>query len=1323
MTFKYFAMVWLCSLSLGASVVTVVNQGESPSVSLTWAQIDSTKDTWVFRRTLPTGGDAGTGYELLGKVDLPGRSYTDTTVSPGHTYSYLFASTQSFYNGTASGLSSQTIMRNANYHAIANIGPGLIESRGTVLLVVEDTVGANGELAKELELVEMDLVGDGWTVKRLEFARHRVGDHRDLKAAIVAACTADPSINALYLFGRLPIAYTGGIQADGHGLRPHETDLYYADIDRNWTDTATLTVNGTVNNAPGDGKFDHTYLVSAIELMAGRVDLSNLYAFRKSEHEMLRDYIQKSHAWRHGDREVPYRALWNNSWLNRERQNLITLFGSSNLTLQPFQPTLNTAPHVWAVDFGNYDGYSANYLHSENKAVFTINFGSYKQQWANANNMMRNLLTQPDWGLTSAWGAFPSIDFYHMAAGLPIGYAMRDTYNRKYNGVVSGELSENHVYFLQTSLTNPQGELVHSLMGDPTLRLHPVPPPRSLAAAVDGETTTLTWTPPTDAARVGFHVYRSTGRLGPYERLTAEMLAADASSFTDPARPAGDVFYQVRAIASTATLSGAYLNPSQAVFAWVRADGTANAAPVAGPAPVIAAQSNVPTGIVFPGTDADGDTLVPVVVTNPANGVLRWNHGKAFYVSDLDYVGTDTFVYRLFDGVALSEPVVATVDVSRSRSDVLLAWQFGETKPSVSTYTRPGVVSASLANGSGLKRSADTSSTNKDAYYVTDAHTAELDPNGWIGWTVAPSSGGHRISIDKVVFSAFAGYTSTGQDYYPFRLRLRASVDNFATYEDIPLDQPELAVNNTIITNAMGNGRYFSAALPDRPEFRDTATPVQFRLYIWGTSAASVGTGLGKSGDRAYQSAADLVVFGRQTYIPDGTYTAWTNQIDWGNATPTAVADPDGDGLNNLMEYALGRDPAQPDGTEAVTLGRSEDGEQLTLTFDRIADPALTYVVEASSDLRNWSPVFASTGDENEAGAITVTDGGAVADEASRFLRLAVYVNDDQIVVEDIPRGTMTYSAAADSTISVGVPLLRPAVITTRVEEGDADSVTLVAETGQSPDFAALLDADEAYYLEITGHTYAATAPLIGQRFEVDVAVTRALADNRLKLADSARNTMELPASLAELRDYRVTVRPHWTLGGLMGQGADTGLNAGGLNAADQVHTWDNGFSVYYFRQSTLSPHWRNAATGTANHNQTVIAPGEGFFFKRQSGDWEKMIEGEVRVTSFAIGAIPAAGRLIGPGFPVDLSPSAMRFTMANGFTPALSLNDADQLLVWGDGGFQVYYLRNTSTPEWRSTFDTTNHNASPLLKAAESVLVRVKTPVESFVIPPDFLN
>jgi|GEM_PF-739529 len=103
-------------------------------------------------------------------------------------------------------------------------------------------------------------------------------------------------------------------------------------------------------------------------------------------------------------------------------------------------------------------------------------------------------------------------------------------------------------------------------------------------------------------------------------------------------------------------------------------------------------------------------------------------------------------------------------------------------------------------------------------------------------------------------------------------------------------------------------------------------------------------------------------------------------------------ADPDGDDLPNLLEYALGTNPLMPDGGEAgPRSGFNPISRHLTLTFNRIADPSLIYMVEGSSDLNaGFAPIWSSSGTLNTAGSITVEDTVDLATAPKRFLQLTV---------------------------------------------------------------------------------------------------------------------------------------------------------------------------------------------------------------------------------------------------------------------------------------------------------------------------------------------
>lgn len=108
------------------------------------------------------------------------------------------------------------------------------------------------------------------------------------------------------------------------------------------------------------------------------------------------------------------------------------------------------------------------------------------------------------------------------------------------------------------------------------------------------------------------------------------------------------------------------------------------------------------------------------------------------------------------------------------------------------------------------------------------------------------------------------------------------------------------------------------------------------------------------------------------------------------SGTGADAADPDGDGLPNLLEYALGTQPSQP--TAGPAIATSLVGDHLVMAFNRIADPALTYTVEAATSLvpPNWSPIWSSTGANNTSGQVEVADPVTTTGAPVRFLRLSV---------------------------------------------------------------------------------------------------------------------------------------------------------------------------------------------------------------------------------------------------------------------------------------------------------------------------------------------
>ncbi|MBK9985237.1 MAG: hypothetical protein IPP15_23305 [Saprospiraceae bacterium] len=551
------------------SVLTSATVMTNPvQITVSWVN-DANALSYSIDKKLP----ADTSWSHLASLSGSTNNYNDNAVSAGTIYEYRVVKTTPLVTGYG--------------YVYSGINIPAPDTRGTLLLAV-DTIFTI-PLLTEISQLKSDLIGDGWKVVQKNFAS--VTKDSIVKNWVISQYNLPgANVKSLLIIGHFAIPYSGNFAPDGHAERigAQPADVYYADIDGSWTDN-TVATNNTGNiytpNIPNDGNWDQSVIPSSAELQVGRIDMHSMTGFALSEVDLIRQYLNKNHAYRHKIINPARRALLNSHLDNSlpptsavAWRSFAPMLGSTNIaaintngcagnnTCNVFMDSLQTHSYLWTyMAGGGSDTSCASPVFTSSKCISTnINtvfmqlYGSYFVEWAKGgistttNHLLRAPLANAGMPLTTCWtGGSPRWYFHHMGLGESIGYSTLQSQNNK------GIYDPGNNQLL--------GGVHMVLMGDPSLRLHMVYPVTNLTATQTETSIQLNWAASIDNNILGYNVYRADTMVGNFVRLNPSVIAATQYIDSFPSLLTNNV-YMVRALKSETTPSGSYQNMSEGIF-------------------------------------------------------------------------------------------------------------------------------------------------------------------------------------------------------------------------------------------------------------------------------------------------------------------------------------------------------------------------------------------------------------------------------------------------------------------------------------------------------------------------------------------------------------------------------------------------------------------------------------------------------------------------------------------------------------------------------------------------------------------------------------
>ncbi|MBK8477402.1 MAG: fibronectin type III domain-containing protein [Opitutaceae bacterium] len=329
-------------------------------------------------------------------------------------------------------------------------------------------------------------------------------------------------------------------------------------------------------------------------------------------------------------------------------------------------------------------------------------------------------------------------------------------------------------------------------------------------------------------------------------------------------------------------------------------------------------------------------------------------------------------------GPGLPSPEVGRMPFADGQSAALAVWQFPSivgnepSAPATSGSTRAAAIP--LTRGSGLepmdwlRHDCFAGSVGNWPTSLAEAKTRQI----YLTYGIAPIAG-RRLSLEQVDMRVFWQNWVPGS---PYRDCISYSTDGGATFTDATLPLAEGEYQDAVVD------------LSGVAALQNISSPVLFRVYFWNIQSSCT-VGLGERNHAAIRIVGSVAAGAAPR-------DAWRLQHfgSAANVGPGAdFADPDGDGMSNVLEYAVGSNPKSI--TTAPVIAGTAAGH-LTIAFTRMRDATdVTYHVEASDDLGAWKEVWTSATNPYPGGTAlsaqqVVTDTAAPAGATRRFLRLHV---------------------------------------------------------------------------------------------------------------------------------------------------------------------------------------------------------------------------------------------------------------------------------------------------------------------------------------------